>query len=72
MRSNLLALTNEKNYGKGRSKAAQERWEKRNKGLHRGSPGDVVKMLDRKYAVAKDGSFRRLPPAVADLPAKAA
>jgi len=69
---NLIKLANEKRYGKGTSKSAERRRaEKARTTLHQGTPiwkrdpddhsAHIVKMSDRSYFVAPDGSFRRIP-----------
>lgn len=46
--------------GNGMSQAAGRRWQERNRGkTYTGAPGQIVKMSNRSYTVAADGSFRR-------------
>lgn len=50
-------------FGQGKSKSAGKRFERSMRGkLYTGKPGQVVKMSDREYYVAPDGSFRRMRP----------
>ena len=58
-------------FGCGKSRSAERRRQARGRGkLHTGRPGQLVKMSDRMYHVAKDGSFQRV--AILDSRRKAA
>jgi hypothetical protein len=58
----LVDIANEKVFGKGTSKAAIRRRAERTRGrVLAGKPGDVMQdSRGRHYAVARDGSLRRL------------
>lgn len=62
MHSPIQNVKDKKLHGRSRSRAAQRRLVKANRGTisPKASPGDVIKMSDRSYVVAKDGSFRTL------------
>jgi hypothetical protein len=57
----LKTLGIKPSYGNGLSKGACQRRSRRDSGkLYTGTPGRIIKMSDRSYSVAADGSFRRL------------
>lgn len=48
-------------WDRGNSKSAGKRRDRRAQGkLYRGRPGEHIRMSDRAYVVANDGSFRRV------------